>query len=151
MNINEIAASIKEMRKTAPDNIAVKNKELYPALPIGGAVTQEMIDDGNNRFLWDGQLYKVPQPITQILDNWTPDLAPALYEAIDEQHAGTAEDPIPYVRNMKVYEGKLYIYNGILYRCTRNSGNQLQYTPEELLGQYFKKAETVENTKEEQI
>lgn len=140
MNMNQIVQAVREMRNTAPDAIAVKTKELYPQLPIGQAVTQKMIDEGNDRFLWDGRLYKVPNPIDKILDNWTPDLAPALYEAIDETHAGTKEDPIPYVVNMKVYNGKYYRYNEVLYICTRDSGIPLQTTPDRLIDQYFKLA-----------
>ena len=51
MNMEQIVRTIREMRNTTPDAVAVKSKELYPQLPIGRAVTQEMIDKGANRFV----------------------------------------------------------------------------------------------------
>lgn len=51
MNMEQIVRTIREMRNTTPDAVAVKSKELYPQLPIGWAVTQEMIDKGANRFV----------------------------------------------------------------------------------------------------
>ncbi len=140
MNMEQIVRTIREMRNTTPDAVAVKSKELYPQFPIGQAVTQEMIDKGANRFVWNKNLYRVPKPITKILDNWTPDLAPALYEAINETHAGTKEDPIPFVVNMQVFKDKYYIYSNILYICIRDSGIPLQYTPDQLIDHYFKLA-----------
>lgn len=85
----------------------------------------------------DGLLYKVITTHKKQSD-WAPVQATAsLFTVIEETHDGTIDDPIPYSVNMIVYEGKYYIYNDILYRCTRDSGIALQYTPDALIGHYF--------------
>lgn len=40
----------------------------------------------------------------------------AVYRPIDEEHAGTQSDPIPWVYGMDCMEGKYYSYNGKIYR-----------------------------------
>ena len=130
------------------DEQALMVKTLYPVwseLPDGtqltkqeeatepGAITKVIGDDG--------KLCKVIQSHKKQSD-WAPGQATAsLFTVIDEQHAGTKEDPIPYSVNMIVYQGKIYSYNGVLYECTRDSEIALQYTPDQLIGHYFKVAE----------
>lgn len=41
----------------------------------------------------------------------------ALYAVIEEAHAGTLEDPIPYVQNMLMEKGKYYTQYGVVYEC----------------------------------
>lgn len=41
---------------------------------------------------------------------------------INETHAGTYEDPIPYSGNMVLELGKYYSQDGITYKCIRNTG-----------------------------
>ena len=60
----------------------------------------------------------------------------SLYSHIDEEHAGTEEDPIPYKKNMEIFNGKYYTYNDVLYMCTRDSGIPLQHGLDELVGHY---------------
>lgn len=60
----------------------------------------------------------------------------SLYEAIDKEHDGTLEDPIPYVVPMKVFEGKYYTENNIKYICTRDSGTALSHSLSALVGLY---------------
>lgn len=81
-------------------------------------------------------LYKVIQEHTAQAD-WRPDIAPSLYEVIDLEHAGTIDDPIPFSLGMKVYADKYYTYEGVLYKCTRDSGIGLNNPPNELIGHYF--------------
>lgn len=38
---------------------------------------------------------------------------------------------------MRYYKDKYYSENGVLYLCTRDSGNPLAYLPSQLVGQYF--------------
>ena len=40
----------------------------------------------------------------------------AVYRPIDREHAGTADDPIPWVYGMDCYAGKCYRYNGKVYQ-----------------------------------
>jgi hypothetical protein len=71
------------------------------------------------------------------LEVYPPSLATAsLYEKIDKEHSGEADDPIPYAPPMEIYEGKHYIENGIVYRCTRNSEVAMSHSLETLVGLY---------------
>lgn len=47
----------------------------------------------------------------------------SLYTCIDETHEGSYEDPIPYYGNMVLEEGKFYSQDGVIYVCTRGTGN----------------------------
>lgn len=71
------------------------------------------------------------------LEIYPPSLATAsLYEAIDKEHSGEADDPIPYMPPMEIFEGKHYIEDGIVYRCTRNSEVAMSHSLETLVGLY---------------
>lgn len=71
------------------------------------------------------------------LEVYPPSLATAsLYEAIDKEHSGEADDPIPYTPPMEIYAGKYYIEDGVIYRCTRNSEVALSHNLSALLGIY---------------
>ena len=75
------------------------------------------------------ELYKTMQPEFVFQSQWEPGTkgTESLYSHIDEDHAGTQEDPIPYKKNMEIFEGKYYTQNDVLYICTRSSGIPLQY------------------------
>ena len=71
------------------------------------------------------------------LEVYPPSLATAsLYEAIDKEHSGEANDPIPYMPPMEVFEGKYYEQYGVVYRCTRSSGVALTHDLSALVGHY---------------
>lgn len=71
------------------------------------------------------------------LEMYPPSLATAsLYEAIDKEHSGEADDPIPYTPPMEIFEGKHYTQNGVVYRCTRNSEVAMNHSLETLVGLY---------------
>lgn len=71
------------------------------------------------------------------LEVYPPSLATAsLYEAIDKEHSGEADDPIPYTPPMEIYAGKHYVENGVVYRCTRNSEVALTHRLADLVGLY---------------
>lgn len=75
------------------------------------------------------------------LEVYPPSLATAsLYEAIDKEHSGEANDPIPYTPPMEVFEGKHYVEDGVVYRCTRNSGTALSHRLADLVGLYVEEA-----------
>ena len=80
-------------------------------------------------------------------EGWEPDKTPAMFTVIDEEHAGTNDDPIPASRGMEYTYGLYYTdpEDGRLYLCERTgaaAGDKiiLQYLPHELVGQYFKAA-----------
>ena len=71
------------------------------------------------------------------LEVYPPSLATAsLYEAIDKEHSGEADDPIPYTPPMEIFEGKHYTQDGVVYRCTRNSEVALSHNLSALVGLY---------------
>lgn len=71
------------------------------------------------------------------LEIYPPSLATAsLYEAIDKEHSGEADDPIPYAPPMEIFNGKHYIEDGVVYRCTRDSGTALSHKLSALVGLY---------------
>lgn len=71
------------------------------------------------------------------LEVYPPSLATAsLYEAIDKEHSGEADDPIPYTPPMEIFEGKHYTQDGVVYRCTRNSEVALSHNLSALIGLY---------------
>lgn len=88
----------------------------------------------------DGEtdLYKTMQPNFTFQSQWEPGTqgTESLYSHIDEEHAGTQEDPIPYKKNMEIFNGKYYTYNDVTYMCTRDSGIPLQHGLDELVGLY---------------
>ena len=89
------------------------------------------------KFVSAGKLYKVLQAHTS-QSTWVPGAAgtESLYARIDEEHDGTKYDPIPYEGNMALENGKYYTQGGVLYRCTRDTGNPVYNTLAELVGIY---------------
>ena len=71
------------------------------------------------------------------LEVYPPSLATAsLYEVIDKEHSGEADDPIPYAPPMEIFEGKYYTQYDVLYKCTRDSGTALSHDLYDLKGIY---------------
>ena len=62
----------------------------------------------------------------------------SLYAKIDETHAGTVDDPIPYDGNMEIFSGMYYIQNDMIYQCIRDSGTPLYHNLADLVGVYVK-------------
>ena len=60
----------------------------------------------------------------------------ALYERIVKDHEGTESDPIPYAPPMEIFNGKYYTQDGVLYLCTRDSGQALTHNLSELVNLY---------------
>lgn len=67
-----------------------------------------------------GQLYRVVQPVTP-QEHQRPDSEGmlAIYRPIDQTHAGTKEDPIPFVYGMDTEQGKHYSFGGKVYLCNQ--------------------------------
>ena len=118
-----------------PDEQALEVKYCYPEWSADGVPYKV-----GDRVLVDDELWKCRQAHTS-QENWKPRIDTAsLWERIDEQHAGTLEDPIPYANTMTVYNGKYYIEEGIIYKCIRDSGQPLYATCASLVGNYFEVA-----------
>ena len=91
----------------------------------------------------DGKLWRVRQDVAAVLDNQPPSMdTAALYEVIEVEPAGTQDDPIPYTPPMEIFNGKYYTQGGVLYKCTRDSGQALTHNLSDLVGLYVESADT---------
>lgn len=72
---------------------------------------------------------------------WEPENAASLWEQINETHAGTQEDPIPYSGSMALESGLYYIQDRTVYYCFRSTGQPVYNTLAELEGIYVSKTE----------
>ena len=88
---------------------------------------------------YGGKLWRVTQAHTS-QDGWQPDTAASLWEQVNETHAGTLEDPIPYEGNMALTSGLYYIQNSVIYLCTRDTVNPVYNALAELVGLYVEVA-----------
>lgn len=121
---------LKTTTATADDQTAARAVFLYPNWQT------EIEVKADDRLAFEGKLYKCKQEHTT-QENWKPTQAASLWEVIEIDYAGTADDPIPFSLNMEVFEGKFYTWEGVLYKCIRSSGQALHNSPDELLDNYF--------------
>lgn len=119
------------------DDKALEVKDIYP-------IWRKLVDDKftaktkGYKFTHEDVLYKTTKDNVPFQEQWVPGQGTeSLYTRIDEAHAGTKEDPIPYHTNMEVFKDKYYAEDGVLYRCTRDSGIALHNKASELVGHYF--------------
>lgn len=101
--------------QSLPANDALSVVTLHPAWAVGMELAVGM------RVQHGGKLYEVLQAHTAQVD-WTPDVAPALFAVVDEVHAGTADDPIPYESGMVLELDKYYTEDDVVYLCYNGSG-----------------------------
>lgn len=147
MDLKGIAAYIKAARDTAPDQAAARAPEFYPAF-------QDVVDTYQKkgarvRYTVNDKpvLYKLTcedqtTDGTLIIETWNPVDASSIWTAIDIEHEGTLEDPIPAVAGMEYVYGKYYIEGETVYICKRTGEAEggtiaLQFLPSQLVGQYF--------------
>ena len=104
------------------DEQALQVKDLFPTWDDCVKKGKELPADF--KLTDGGKLYKVLQAHTPQSD-WKPSDTPSLYGLVSvtpaEEHAGTKEDPIPYVQMMLIEEGKYYTQDGILYLCIQST------------------------------
>ncbi len=112
------------------DNTAVRMMEFYPAWEAGAAYS------AGYKVRYDGHLWRTIQAHTSQA-GWEPTNAAALWAQINETHAGTIDDPIPYSGNMALQEGLYYYQNGTIYICTRDTVNPVYQPLSELVGLYL--------------
>ena len=137
MTVMEQAQAIRSAMDNAAivltDEQAVFSKELYPRWEDIVGQTAEM----GFRFRYQDVLYKTIQKNYTFVDHYIPGTGTeSLFARIDETHAGTAEDPIPYEGNMALEEGKHYSQGGVVYRCIRSTGIPVYHPLSELVGLY---------------
>lgn len=147
MKWEELKTFIKSARLTADDQTALAGKDLYPLFADIVGTTQKK--GFRCRYEVNGQmnLYKLScddqtADGTQILADWNPVDAQAIWTAIDVEHTGTLDDPIPAAAGMEYVKGLYYIEGTTIYLMNRSGMQdgesiQLQYLPSQLVGQYF--------------
>lgn len=125
-----IEAGANAVERSDLDALAVK--DIYPAWDslIGQTVNVDF------KLTYDGKLYKVIQAHT-VQSDWIPGVGTeSLYAVIDEGHTGAEDDPIPYDGNMELTEGLHYSQDGIVYLCTRSTGQPVYHALSDLVGLY---------------
>ena len=128
-----IQMAIAQSKLIVNEQEALDVKELYPRWEnrIGKEVNV------GDFYRYEDRLYKCIQAHA-IQKGWEPDMASSLWVTIDKIHSGELDDPILFVTNMEVFEGKYYVYEDVVYLCIRDSGVAIHNTPNELLEIYFK-------------
>ena len=127
---------IEQASQSLEDTVALTAVELFPKW-------KDLVENGVEvengfRFQHDGTLYRVEQPTYTFVAHYVPGSVgtESLFSVVDETHKGTKEDPIPYQTNMEIYKGLYYTQNGVLYLCTRDSGQPLYHDLALLVGAY---------------
>ena len=119
---------------TVDDNTALRMRVFYPDWEdmIG-----QTVEKAGFRFKHGGNLYKTISSNHTFQADWVPGVGTeSLYTRIDETHAGTLDDPIPYNGNMALESGKYYSQNGLVYLCTRDTVNPVYNALADLVGLY---------------
>lgn len=127
---------IEKASQSLEDSVALTAVELFP-------VWKELVENGLEvekgfRFQHESKLYRTEQPKYTFVEHYVPGTVgtESLFSKVDETHAGTMEDPIPYEKNMEIYQGTYYSQNGVIYLCIRDSGIPLQHDLSALVGNY---------------
>ena len=121
------------------DTMALTAVELFPKW-------EELVENSEKvakgfRFQHDGKLYRTEQPEYIFVAHYVPGIGTeSLFSNVDNSHAGTKEDPIPYETNMEIFKGKYYSQHGVIYLCTRDSGQPLYHDLSALVGLYVEVA-----------
>lgn len=118
------------------DAVALTAMELFPVWKV--LVEKEETVSKGFRFQHDGKLYRTEQAEYTFVEYYVPGSAgtESLFSKVDENHAGTKDDPIPFEKNMEIYEGLYYSQYDVLYMCIRSSGQPLYHDLELLIGSY---------------
>lgn len=127
---------IEQASQSLADSVALTAVELFPNW-------KELVDKGQKvskgfRFRHENVLYRTEQPEYIFVAHYEPGSTgtESLFSKVDESHAGSIKDPIPFSQNMEIYEGLYYIQNDVLYRCIRSSGQPLYHDLALLVGSY---------------
>lgn len=117
------------------DSTALRMKSYYPEWEPGQAYAV------GYKVQYQDRLFKVRQAHSS-QTGWEPSVAASLWEEICEAHDGSEFDPIPYNGNMELLDGLYYSEGGVLYRCTRGTGQPVHNALADLVGLYVEVVET---------
>lgn len=127
---------MEQAAQSLDDAMALTAVELFPQweklVSAGTTVSKGF------RFQYGGKLYRTEQAEYTFVDTYIPGAVgtESLFSKVDESHAGTMDDPIPYETNMEIYEGSYYTQYEVLYLCIRSSGQPLYHDLSALVGNY---------------
>lgn len=112
----ETAVKLYIQAADVPDTLALEMPDLFKTWAEVLVAGVELA--ANSILNKDGQLYRVVQVVTP-QEHQPPDGEGmlAVYRPIDREHAGTQEDPIPFVYGMDTEKDKYYSYEGKTYLC----------------------------------
>lgn len=160
----EQAQDIEELKKQVEEGGAGVDQELFAATAVVARANAQTLTDEqalNAKVLYDSfddlvkaeftakekgykfrdgdDLYKTAQDNVEFQAQYRPgEGTESLYTRIDENHAGTLEDPIPWQRNMQPEMGKYYVEGELIAKCIEDPGQALQNSLSELCpGRYF--------------
>lgn len=120
------------------DSEALEAVTLHPAWT---SLIGKTVEQAGFRFQYGGKLYKTIPPNHTFAAQWVPgEGTESLYARIDETHAGTLADPIPYEGNMALVAGLHYAQEGAVYLCTRDTVNPVYNPLSALVGIYVEEA-----------
>lgn len=132
---------MEQAAQSLEDAVALTAVELFPQWDA-------LVEEGKTvligfRFQYGNTLYRTEQPEYTFVAHYVPGSVgtESLFSKVDETHAGTIDDPIPYEANMEIYEGKYYSQYDVLYLCIRDSGQPLYHDLSVLVGSYVEVVE----------
>ena len=146
--INSAYIVAKAQAQSLLDVDAVKVKQLYDEWQLLVDANYTATDIGF-KFVHTSNgetvLYKTAQSNFNFQGQWEPSTpgTESIFTRIDETHAGTQDDPIPYFNNMELFEGKYYTQDDVLYLCIRDFGIAMQYDLSQLISSGY--VQVVEN------
>ena len=127
---------IEQASQSLVDAVALTAMELFPQWEklVEGKVKATK----GFRFQYGDKLYRTEQSEYIFVSHYVPGTVgtESLFSKVDENHAGTVGDPIPYEKNMEIYKGLYYVQYDVIYRCIRDSGQPLQHDLSVLVGNY---------------
>lgn len=131
MAVNAVALS---------DEEALEVKDLFPTFDEVLEQYKEKDLPKDFKLTEGGVLYKVlqahkPKAIYRPGAEGTQSLYAVVSASATEEHAGTLEDPIPYVQNMILEKGKYYEQYGVVYECIQGTNTGFQFDLKDMASQ----------------
>ena len=139
VEVQQAAVLVSQMQAQSLDDAdAITVKAIYPQWEDCIEKTVAL----GYKFLYEDILYKTIQDSLLIQEQYIPgEGTESLYAVLDETHAGTKEDPIPYNGNMELENGKYYSQDGVTYMCNRDTEIPVYQPLADLVGIYVQVAE----------
>ena len=120
---------VEQAAQSLDDNTALTAVCLHPKWTANAAY------EAGFKVQHGGKLWRAVQAHTS-QDGWEPENTASLWEQINETHTGELTDPIPYEGNMALESGKHYMQDGVIYLCSRDTGNPVYNPLADLVGLY---------------